>query len=112
MTSRSWSLPEELRQLAGSGEEELVQEVLAVFQSDTADRLAKLQGALAGNDRTQVKSEAHAIKGSSGQVGAAAMAAICQSIESRALTAGSAELQDLTRQLAAAFDEVVRAMTS
>ena len=41
----SWVLPEELRQLAES-DEDLVKEVLAVFRSDTAERIARLRAAL------------------------------------------------------------------
>jgi HPt (histidine-containing phosphotransfer) domain-containing protein len=112
MTSQSWALPDDLRQLAETGEEDLVKEVLAVFQSDTTERLTKLRNGLAGNDRGVVKSQAHAIKGSAGQVGAMRVAAICQSIESGAPTAGVADLQDLVRQLESAFAEVSRAMSA
>src|SRR5947207_1115764 len=108
----AWMLPDELRQLAEHGERGLVQEVLTVFQSDTATRLSKVQSALANDDRTEVRNQAHAVKGSAGQVGAPAVAAICQSLESLALTADLSELRNLSRQLELAFADVVRAMNA
>jgi HPt (histidine-containing phosphotransfer) domain-containing protein len=107
-----WVLPEELRQLAGQGENGLVQELLAVFRTDTAERLTKLQNALDDHNHSEVRAQAHAIKGSAGQVGAMAVAEICRSIESQALTARRGELDDLARQLHAAFAEVLRAMNA
>jgi histidine phosphotransfer protein HptB len=108
----AWVLPDELRQLAEHGESGLVQEVLAVFQSDTAERLRKVLIAIANNDRSEVRHQSHAIRGSAGQVGAHAVAALCHSLESLAPTAGPAELQDLARRAETAFAEVVRDMNA
>lgn len=113
MDSRpAWALPDELRQLAEQGASELVDEILAVFRSDTAKRLAKAHEALATENRVELKSQAHAIKGSAGQVGAPVVAAICQSLESRALSADTGELRDVLGQLEAGFAEVLRAMNA
>ena len=111
MPSEPWVLPEELRLLAES-DEDLVNEVLSVFQSDTADRLRKLRAALEAGDRQVVKNQAHAVKGSAGQVGAAGVSDLCRQIESQALTADASMLHDLTAQLEAAFADVCREMTA
>src|SRR3954451_18625890 len=108
----AWFLPEELKQLADTGEAGLVNEVLAVFQTDTAERIESLRKALAAGDRTHVKNQAHAIKGSAAQVGANPLAAICHSLEAQAMTAEPAQLQSILRQLESAFSDVVRAMQS
>jgi len=106
----SWVLPEELRQLADS-DEGLVEEVLAVFRSDTSDRIAKLGAALDRGDRIVVKNQAHAIKGSAGQVGASGVFALCREIEIQAASDGAA-LKDLVTQLEAAFAAVCRDMSA
>src|SRR5437762_23398 len=112
MPSRSWTLPEELRLLAESGEAELVREVVAVFQTDTAERLAQLRAAVDAGDRAVIRSQAHSIKGGAGQVGAMKVADVCQSLETRAATGSTSELQNLLRQLESAFADVVRDMTA
>lgn len=111
MPSEPWALPEELRQLAES-DEDLVNEVLGVFQSDTADRLRKLRAGLEAGDRQMVRGQAHAVKGSAGQVGAAGVSDLCRQIESLAVTADASVLHDLTAQLEAEFADVCREMTA
>ena len=110
MESVPWVLPEELRQIADWGDESLVKEVLDVFRSDTAERLVKLQTALAQDDRAQVKSQAHAIKGSASQVGAKLVTSLCQQLELQATTADAAVLADFTSRLQTEFEVVCQAM--
>jgi HPt (histidine-containing phosphotransfer) domain-containing protein len=110
--SEPWVLPDELRYLVEAGEQDLVTEVLAVFRSDTAERLKKAQRALEGKDLVTVRNEAHAMKGSAWQVGATQVAAICQRIEADAPGADPADLRDRLQKLEAAFDEVCRQMAS
>ena len=109
MSSVPWVLPEELRQLAES-DEDLVTEVLTVFQSDTADRIQRLRAALAQDDRRQVRSQAHAIKGSAGQVGAGGVHELCRQLEVMAFSADKPVLHDLVGRLDASFAGVCRAM--
>jgi len=113
MNSRpAWVLPEELRQLAEQVDKGIVAEVLTAFQNDTAARVAKLRTALADGDRTGIRNESHAMKGSAGQVGAPALAAICQSLEFRAMIADTAELQSILNQVEAEFSEVLHAINA
>jgi HPt (histidine-containing phosphotransfer) domain-containing protein len=106
-----WVLPEELRQLAET-DEGLVKEVLAVFRSDTAERIARLRASLERGDTAGVKSEAHALKGSSGQVGAAGVSTICRQIELQISSSETAAVKDLVAQLQAAFEAVCRDMNA
>jgi HPt (histidine-containing phosphotransfer) domain-containing protein len=87
-----------------------VQEVLSVFRTDTAERIAKLKAALARDDRTTVRHQAHAIKGSSGQVGAMEVSSLCRQLEADAMTASPDVLKDLATRAEAAFAEVLRVM--
>ncbi len=107
----SWVLPEELRQLAET-DEGLVKEVLAVFRTDTAERIARLRAALDRGDTAVVKSEAHALKGSSGQVGAGGVSTICRQIELQIAGPETAVVRDLVAQLQAAFEAVCRDMNA
>jgi HPt (histidine-containing phosphotransfer) domain-containing protein len=106
-----WVLPEELRQLA-EADESLVQEVLAVFRSDTADRISRLRVALHGGDYRAVKHEAHALKGSAGQVGANEVFTLSREMEQQAGAANPAGLPELLVRLQAAFDQVSREMSA
>jgi HPt (histidine-containing phosphotransfer) domain-containing protein len=85
VSSAAWTLPEELSLLAQLGDSDTVREVIAVFQSDTEIRIQKLRTAIAGADAVQARAEAHAIKGSAGQVGATHLSQICREIEAAAL---------------------------
>jgi len=107
----SWVLPEELRQLAES-DEGLVKEVLAVFRTDTAERIARLRASLDRGDTAGVKSEAHALKGSSGQVGAGGLSSICRQIELHIAGPETAAVRGLVAQLESAFESVCRDMNA
>jgi HPt (histidine-containing phosphotransfer) domain-containing protein len=110
MTARSWMLPEELRQLADSGETGLVEEVLGVFQTDTAARVEDMRAASAAADRATLRTQAHALKGSSAQVGALALADICKTLEDTALHAPPPELAELVARIDREFQDVCRQM--
>ena len=107
----SWVLPDELKQLAET-DEALIEEVLSVFRTDTAERIGRMQEAVDRGDFAAVKAEAHTLKGSSGQVGAAAVSALCRQIEQRAPEGDAATMQELVAQLQKAFDSVCREMSA
>src|ERR1700689_1774039 len=79
-----WAVPEALRQLVEYGDTELVDELIAIFQTDTASRLEVLARAVAAGDWATVRAEAHTIKGSSVQVGANRVAEACRQMETEA----------------------------
>lgn len=107
----AWSLPEELRMLVDLGDAETVREVLVVFQRDTAIRIQKIRAAIAAADAPQVRAEAHAIKGSAGQVGAMDVSGLCRQIEAAALKQDLGSATGLLPQLDAAFQAVRAAMS-
>jgi two-component system sensor histidine kinase/response regulator len=107
-----WTLPNSLRELATEIDEDMVKEVLSIFRNDFAERLIVLRSALAAGDRPQICSQAHALKGSSAQVGANALAAACREMEMFAPSAGIDELALLIHRIESHFVAVRGAITS
>ena len=105
-----WNLPEALFALARAGDESLVPEIIAIFRDDTARRLTNLQQAFEAGDTSAVREQAHAIKGSAAQVGAASMASCCREIECCAAGSRTTPLGPLVHQLHRDFKEVCEAM--
>ena len=107
----AWTLPEELQMLADIGDAETVREVIAVFQSDTEKRIRRIRSAVAAADAPQVRAEAHAVKGSAGQVGAMHVSSLCRQIEAAAIKQDLATAGGLLPELEAAFQTVRAAMS-
>jgi HPt (histidine-containing phosphotransfer) domain-containing protein len=76
-----WHLPETLREFEQTGDETIVLELIDSFQNDTAHRFERLHDAVARLDAATVKAEAHAVGGSARQMGAEALADLCQAVE-------------------------------
>jgi two-component system, sensor histidine kinase and response regulator len=91
----AYKLPQELLRLAREGEGDLAAEVFALFQSDTTSRLEVLRRAVASGDTGLICAQAHALKGSAGQVGAEAMAEMCRQMEK---SANERKMADVTMQ--------------
>jgi HPt (histidine-containing phosphotransfer) domain-containing protein len=104
--SGAWVLPAALQQLQECGEELLVEELIDIFQTDTALRLEVLRRAVETADLTTTRTEAHTIKGSALQVGAVKVADVCREMEIEARQVQPAELATLMRALLSSFEEV------
>jgi signal transduction histidine kinase/CheY-like chemotaxis protein len=72
---------EQLRRLEASTGRSILREVVDTFLAETPQRLAKLREALAGGDGEALALFAHSLKGSSGQLGAVRLAALCRELE-------------------------------
>jgi HPt (histidine-containing phosphotransfer) domain-containing protein len=107
-----WIVPEALQQLIECGDTELVAELVAIFQTDTASRLEVLGRAVAAGDYDGVRIEAHTIKGSALQVGANRVSEVCRQMEMEARKSPPAELDWLFSRLRASFDEVCGVMAA
>jgi len=105
-----WSLPDELLQLARDGAADVVADVIAIFQVDSAARLANFATAVEAGNWKQIRSEAHALKGSSLQVGAEAMAGVCLQLE-HIKSENPSEAAQLLNRLQGQFAEVEQAMS-
>jgi len=104
-------LPEELFDLARHSEEDLITEVLSLFMSDSASRLLALKSAVLRGDTDAIRSGAHALKGSAGQVGAAGMAEACRLMEESCVSANTGHWTVLLERLQARFQEACEAMS-
>jgi len=101
-----WVVPAALRQLAESGDAELVEELIAIFQSDTAERLEVMRRAVEGKDYVVVGAEAHTIKGSAVQIGANRLADFCRQMEWEVRKNPPVDLATPFARLLASFEEV------
>src|SRR4029077_15095897 len=72
---------EGLKNFQQTGEPDFVTELIDLFLQDTARQLESLQVAVANNDVTEVRRLAHLVRGSSGNIGAAGLAYLCQEME-------------------------------
>ena len=71
------NMREQLKELMG----ETYKDLLEVFLSDSPKRMKKILLAVQENDMTTLASEAHALKGSSGNLGAQQLSGLCGNIE-------------------------------
>ena len=107
----AWALPETLRQLADDEAAGLIPELIEAFRADTAPRLSRMREAIANADAKGLNNAAHTIKGSAQQMGAGAMASICQELELAAMDTPASELVRQLNALQAEFAQVYRAMS-
>jgi HPt (histidine-containing phosphotransfer) domain-containing protein len=110
--TEAWVLPAALRQLEECGEADLVEELIAIFQTDTAERLELLARAVETGDYATARAEAHTIKGSSLQVGAVRVADACRQMEVEARKVQPLGLAAMFRALLQSFDEVRSVMAA
>jgi HPt (histidine-containing phosphotransfer) domain-containing protein len=101
-----WVMPAALRQLQEYGEDTLVEELMEIFQKDTASRLELLARAVESADYPTARQEAHTIKGSALQVGAVRFADCCLQMEMEARKPDPIDLTPLFDALTRSFDEV------
>ena len=106
-----WHLPETLREMEEAGNDSIVPELIACFQDDAASRFERLHDAVARLDAATVKAEAHSIRGSARQMGAEALADLCQAVEAGALQMNWPELEGQVDQADERFAEVRSAMS-
>lgn len=104
--SDAWVLPAALQQLEECGETSLVEELIEIFQTDTASRLETLAHAVERADYRTAGQEAHTIKGSALQVGAVLFADACREMEMEARKSEPADLAPLLRTALSRFAEV------
>jgi HPt (histidine-containing phosphotransfer) domain-containing protein len=75
-----WSLTAQLKEIVDS-DSAMMQELISLFLDDSAKRLQTLNSANAVRDFKIVRAQAHSLKGSALQMGAAGLAALCATLE-------------------------------
>jgi HPt (histidine-containing phosphotransfer) domain-containing protein len=107
-----WTLPEELQQLAQDGGADVVADVIAVYQQDSAARLEVLRAAVRNKDCKAIRAEGHSLKGSSSQLGAAEMAGMCFQMEQMGQSGDIGDAESLLAQIEKHFVELNQAMSN
>ena len=71
---------------------DLANRIITVYESSSAELIDALTSALSANDRKGIGSAAHALKSSSGNVGAERLVSMCKDIETAARNSDSSDL--------------------
>jgi HPt (histidine-containing phosphotransfer) domain-containing protein len=79
---------ENLRALNPGDNDEFLREIAGIFLEDTPLRIAELEQSLAAGDAAKFTRAAHSIKGSSSNLGAAALRTVAEKLEHHARTQG------------------------
>ena len=98
--------PAVLAGLRELGDAELLAELAGMFFDDAASRLEDLRQAVAEGDAGAVERVAHTLKGSSGNIGAARMAAICAELQGVGSSGDLARAGELLGRLEEEFGRV------
>jgi HPt (histidine-containing phosphotransfer) domain-containing protein len=76
-----WSLSADLKEIAAA-DSDMMAELLSLFIDDSTARLQTLAGASFRQDFKVIRAQAHSLKGSALQMGAANLASLCAALES------------------------------
>ncbi len=76
-----WSVLAGLRELQEEGEPDILEDLIGLFLTDAPPQLGALREAVEAGDAHSVERIAHGLKGSSGNLGAVRMSALCTELE-------------------------------
>jgi HPt (histidine-containing phosphotransfer) domain-containing protein len=79
---------ENLRSLNPGDNDEFLREIAGIFLEDTPLRIRELEESLAAGDASKFTRAAHSIKGSSSNLGAAALRAVAEKLEHQSRSQG------------------------
>ena len=106
-----WAPPAWLLEIA-SGDDSFIADLVDVFKTSTETSLERLRAAIATVDAPGIRAEAHKIKGGAQQVGADALAEVCQALELASGLTPMSRLGELLDRCQELFGETESAMTS
>ena len=95
-----------------SGDDEALTELIDAFKTDTETRLQRIRAALEIADVARLRSEAHTITGSARQIGAEALAEVCQQIALASALTPLSRFSGLVLRMQELFGDVACAMAS
>jgi CheY-like chemotaxis protein len=99
-----------LQQLARANPS-FMRDITGLFREDAALRIHELRDAAGRNDAETIARAAHALKSSSGNIGASRMYSLCASIESTARQNNLGGVAGMVEQLASELDDALRALS-
>lgn len=100
------SILDSYRALQEDGQPDVVTEFIDVFLEDLPTRIDRIRKAAASKTPAEIKSAAHALKGSAASVGAVLVSGLCAQLEAIGRAGSTEGVEDL---VAAIEPEVVRA---
>jgi two-component system, sensor histidine kinase and response regulator len=98
-----------LRGLQGEDETDIVAELAGMFLEDARPRLSALEEAVQNDDTPAVERLTHTLKGSSGNMGARGMSALCARLEDAGASGDLSQSFRLLERLKEEFGRVDRA---
>lgn len=99
-----------LRDLPGEGADDLLGELIILFAQEAPPRISALRDALQQGDAKRVMQVAHSLKGSSANLGATRMAALCNELEQRGRTGNLAGGSEVHTALVNEYPRVMLAL--
>jgi HPt (histidine-containing phosphotransfer) domain-containing protein len=93
----------ELRSLNPGDNDEFLREISGIFLDDTPQRIAELDQSLVAGDVATFIRAAHSIKGSSSNLGATALRAVAEDLETRSRAEGLRDVRDLVAKVKEEF---------
>jgi HPt (histidine-containing phosphotransfer) domain-containing protein len=108
---QDWSPPASILE-AASGDDGLIDDLIDAFSTDSDARIGQMREALATPDFPTIRFEAHTIKGSARQMGANAVAEVCQELEMVSALQDTRLIAARLNRLQELFEDIRSAMTS
>jgi CheY-like chemotaxis protein len=87
----------------GGGRPAILQKMVRIYLQDAAERLAEIRDGMTNADATQVARAAHSFKSGSANMGAAALAELCQQLERQCRAGATAGAETLAREIETEF---------
>ncbi len=100
-----------LRSLNPGDNDEFLREIVAIFIEDTPLRIADLETGLATSDTAKFTRAAHSIKGSSANLGAAALGTLAEKLEHQSRKEGLTGVAPLLALLSSEFQRTKAELT-
>ncbi len=101
-----WERLNALRDVQTEGEPDVVGQIIAMFDTESAARVGRARDALARGDAAQLRAVAHSLRGSAGLIGAESLRRVSGELEARAETAALAGIEPLVEAVAACVSAV------
>lgn len=103
---------EGLRQLGSADEPGILEELISIFVEDAEVRMAALKEAFEREDRTSLREVAHALKGSSANMGAVRMSETCRKLEELTASGALEEIGEAILRLEDEYEATIAALNA